>query len=310
MTDTTDLDAPLDGLDVADTAGEADGPGPDLPADTTVDDPGDVTGEEDQTCTLDEECLDDNPCTDDYCHPSFHVCVNEPIDGRDCSPEDICEGVGTCDEEGVCVMDSSPLCDDHNECTFDTCLTGATDCEYEPLEDGTVCDNHLYCDGDDHCSDGICMAAVPSYRACADGDPCTLDTCAEGDTGPVCSHEAVEPFKAVACGETVSGITSGSGELDSYGSCSGSLGAGPEDFVVFTAGEATDVTFSLVMHSGVDTAEDNELYLLADGCDPSTCSQGGATSVTAAGVAADSSVYVVVESVEGGALFAVRASCE
>ncbi len=298
--------------DVPDTGG-TDTIDPDATLDTVIEDTsGDEIGdtvEDDGPCTADDQCIDDNLCTDDYCHPSFHLCVNEPLDGMDCSPLDICDGVGTCNEAGECVLDSSPLCNDHNPCTFDTCLTGATDCRYDAMGDGSPCDNGLFCDGDDGCTGGVCMAADPTTRPCDDSNACTLDICAEGASDVVCTHEPTGSFRAVTCGATVTGTTSGSGEIGTYGSCTGTLGAGPEEIIVFSNATATGVTFTLVMDSGIPTADYNELYVLTDGCDPSTCTQTGATSVTVASVAAGTPVYVAVESVAGGALFAVQASC-
>ncbi|MBW2263900.1 MAG: hypothetical protein JRG91_18220 [Deltaproteobacteria bacterium] len=57
------------------------------------------------------------------------------------------------------------------------------------------------------------------------------------------------------------------------------------------------------------TAPNNELYVLTDGCDPSTCTRTGATSVTVTGVLSMVRVHVAVESVSGGAFYAVQATC-
>jgi hypothetical protein len=272
-----------------------------------------VTGEDvgtDPTCTESAECADLNPCTLDYCHESFHFCVNEPLDGVSCDDGDLCNGVATCNAAGECVNDSSPLCDDGNDCTFDTCVSSGADCTWDPAPvNGTPCDNGLYCDGTSNvCDTGYCVNSVPGYLACDDFNLCTLDICTEGPGAAVCEHEDVSSFRAFTCGGTLSGTTNGPGDSASYGSCSGSLVNGPEEVLMFVSDAAVDVTFTLVADP-VPTAENNEMYVLTDGCDPSTCTGSGTPSVTVTGVAAGTPVYVTVESVEGGAYFAVQATC-
>jgi hypothetical protein len=304
---TTDPEADaVDVVDAGDAAADPDAAVDPPPADGTGDAPADADEEEAETpCETDEDCADDNVCTDDSCNTSFHVCMNVAVDGRDCDDGDLCNGVGTCDETGTCVVESSPLCDDGNPCTFDTCVSGGSDCTHEtgPV-DGTSCDNGLYCDGPDECEDGACLGADPAHAPCADGDLCTDDRCTEGSGGPSCSHSSVT-FRGVGCGETITGVTSGAGEASTYGSCSGSLGTGPEEVIVFAHTSDTDVTFTLVTGS----AANNELYVLTDGCDPGTCTQAGATSVSVTGVLSMARVHVAVESVDGGAYYAVQATC-
>jgi hypothetical protein len=309
---TTDpeTDAAADGEDAGDAAGDPDaaldGPLPDGTGDAPVD------GEEEEVetpCETDEDCADDNVCTDDSCNTAFHLCENVAVDGRDCDDGDLCNGVGTCDETGACVIDSSPLCDDGNPCTFDTCVSGGSDCTHDTsAADGNTCDNGLHCDGPDECADGACVAADSSYAPCDDGDLCTDDRCAEGSSGPSCTHPSIT-FRGLGCGETITGVTSGASGASSYGSCTGSLGTGPEEVIVFAHTSDTDVTFTLVTDGGVPTAPNNELYVLVDGCDPSTCTRSGATSVTVTGVLAMARVHVAIESVDGGALYAVEATC-
>ncbi len=308
---TTDADADApDGADAADPGSDPDALADTPTGDATGDAPVDGDEEEVETpCETDEECADDNPCTDDSCSPSFHVCMNVAVDGRDCDDGDLCNGVGTCDAEGACVIESSPLCDDDNDCTFDTCVSGGSDCTHETgPADGTSCDNGLYCDGPDECADGACVTADAGFAPCTDGDLCTDDRCSEGSSGPSCSHPTIT-FRGLGCGETITGVTSGPGEASSYGSCTGTMGSGPEEVIVFAHTSDTDVTFTLVSHSGVPTAPNNELYVLTDGCDPASCVQTGAASVTVTGVLSMARVHVAVESVSGGAFFAVQATC-
>jgi len=289
-----------DGVDAPDGDVAGDDTGGEVPSD----------GEEDAPCTSDEECADTNPCTDDYCHLSFHVCVNFAVDGRDCDDGDLCNGVGTCDSTGACIVESSPLCDDLDDCTFDTCVSGGSDCTHDSGSmEGSSCDDALYCDGPDSCQGGICLPDDMGYAACDDGDTCTFDTCTEGTGGPVCGHELIGSFRAITCDTTVTGITSGTSGVSSYGSCTGTLGtSGPETVLVFGHDALTDVTFTLVVDP-IPTADNNEMYLLTDGCDPSTCTDVGTPSVTYTGLPAGTLLYIGVESVPGGAYFAVRATC-
>ncbi len=95
-------------------------------------------------------------------------------DPTDCVVDDDCDDGNVCDGEEVCVSgvcdEGVALdCDDGVSCTDDSC--DITDgCEH--VTDDAVCDNGLYCDGDETCH---------ITNGCEDGTaPCTGDqTCNE-----------------------------------------------------------------------------------------------------------------------------------
>jgi hypothetical protein len=101
-------------------------------------------------------------------------------------------------------------CDDGNPCTIDTCVDGA--CVHTPINcdylDGWVEDGSTYttCNGTDVCTyqdmvyldyecvGGNCVPTETDWRtdligcqSCDDGDPCTIDTCVDGE----CVHTPI-----------------------------------------------------------------------------------------------------------------------
>ena len=120
-------------------------------------------------------CNDNNPCTIDACDRNAG-CTHVPTDaGSDCDDANLCNGIGSCDGAGKCVIKASQICNDSNPCTDDVCV---------PDKGCTTVNNTLGCnDGDpcttvDKCAAGSCAGSVP--KSCDDGLPCTIDTCTKG----------------------------------------------------------------------------------------------------------------------------------
>ncbi|APR85712.1 Type IV fimbrial biogenesis protein PilY1 [Minicystis rosea] len=75
---------------------------------------------------------------------------------------------------GPCLDDGQ--CNDGFDCTFDKCDLELQRCRFTP--DDTQCQNGVYCDGIERCSNKLgCIAGVPV--SCDDKTPCTIDTCDE-----------------------------------------------------------------------------------------------------------------------------------
>jgi len=142
-------------------------------------------------CTVENQCADG-------------LCTGDP---RDCSElSDQCNLAICNNASAICeampLPDSTP-CDDGSFCTVDDrCVTGqclggtprdcseggdgcqvwfcndaSAICESDPLPDGTLCDDGLFCTLDDQCTEGACGGAP---RDCSDeGDQCNDGVCNE-----------------------------------------------------------------------------------------------------------------------------------
>lgn len=73
------------------------------------------------------ECLADGPCSDDM----------------------FCNGTESCDGFGQCQSAEPVVCDDGVGCTEDSCNESTDSCDY--LTNDSLCDNGLFCDGDETC---------------------------------------------------------------------------------------------------------------------------------------------------------------
>jgi hypothetical protein len=126
----------------------------------------------------------------------------------DCDTPETCDGsTDPCPVEGGHVADGTPCTDDGNECTDDVCGSGwcthpgiaagtpcgdptdtvCTDpdtclagvCEPNHALNGTPCDDGLFCNVDESCTDGVCGGGTAN--PCDDSDPCTADACDEDE---------------------------------------------------------------------------------------------------------------------------------
>ncbi len=152
-----------------------------------------------QVCTNDAQCYSgfcvdgvccesacDQPCMTCAGGKTDGLCVPEP-DGSACDDGDPCNGPDTC-QAGQCVPGNSPPdCTSPNPCLVGRCEPGIG-CVFDPVEDGTACDNGNVCDGEDRCVQGNCTPSGPALD-CDDGNPCTGDEC-----NPVtgCANEPVQ----------------------------------------------------------------------------------------------------------------------
>lgn len=159
-------------------------------------------------------CDDGNSCTQDICH--INVCEHrDHLDGTACDDGDPCTEGESC-SQGVCGGGSARVCDDHNDCTADSCDPQNGGCVSEALEEGAPCFA-----GGDRCRPGTCQAGTcggVTTLVCDDQDPCTRDSCDpthgcrteplsnvpcdDGDActkGDVCSAGLCQPGATVVC---------------------------------------------------------------------------------------------------------------
>lgn len=107
----------------------------------------------------------DDPCNTGVCDEPTGACLAEPVtNGTPCDDDDLCTQISTC-MDGVCVGTTPLDCDDANVCTVDSCHP-ALGCQNTPEPDGTSCSNAEFCDGEETCQSGVCVAGT---------DPCTGD---------------------------------------------------------------------------------------------------------------------------------------
>jgi hypothetical protein len=134
-----------------------------------------------------------SPCSDGFvcnglevCHGG--VCTPGPRapDGTSCSDGNQCNGAETC-SGGICRGGTAPNCDDHNECTVDSCDKQAG-CTHVPRVNGTLCGDHDPCNGQETCQGGVCSAGSgppPTGTPCDDGDVCNgHETCQNQKCSP------------------------------------------------------------------------------------------------------------------------------
>ena len=118
-----------------------------------------------------EECDDGNTLNGDCCDASCNFeyfgtpCGNPSY--TECTNPDICTGDGYCSPQHF--PGGTPCTDDSNICTDDEC-SGSGICFH--INNTFLCDDGLYCNGTDSCSDGTCSVHT--------GDPCAPLFCDEG----------------------------------------------------------------------------------------------------------------------------------
>jgi hypothetical protein len=163
-----------------------------------------------------KSCPSSNSCQVGFCDTTTDQCTEIPgNDGAGCIDDDPCTLTATC-SNGSCVP--GQLVD----CSFldSVCGQGTCDpqigCVAMPLNDGTSCDDGLYCTVSDTCTAGSCKGA-PNTCA-APGDVCKVGSCNEANDTCV----AVPGNDGGACDDL---NTCTSGEKCAAGLCVGGVPA-------------------------------------------------------------------------------------
>ncbi len=183
------------------------------------------------TCSLvaageDAPCDDGNACTlEDRCSGS--TCSGQLVDLRTfCDDGDDCT-VDNCDQNQGCVNDpvevavgvegGGQLCDDGNQCSFDSRCNELGQCRWtnqyicgvcDPTEPDGCAEENLaqdLCDGRLTCVAGFCEVDRKTVPACADPrlDPCLVPGCDEGDctTSPLPDDTACSDLSSCTKGD-------------------------------------------------------------------------------------------------------------
>ena len=112
-------------------------------------------------------------CADADCAAAA-ACKEQCDDGKDNDLDDKVDCADPdCAEANVCKC-LSIVCDDKKVCTDDKCDPATAKCVFN--NNSALCDDGDKCTGADTCGDGACIGAA---KDCADGDPCTADSCDE-----------------------------------------------------------------------------------------------------------------------------------
>jgi len=126
-------------------------------------------------------CDDQNECTSDSCQKATG-CSYVAVDGSPCDDGNACTNGDACASSGDCASQKVQICDDNEPCTFDGCSPTKGCISVAITVD---CSDGNGCTIGDVCAGGKCKSGPP--LACADGNPCTDDSC---DPQSGCVHLA------------------------------------------------------------------------------------------------------------------------
>ncbi len=168
------------------------------------------------TGTTEKACPSSNPCMVGKCDLATDTCTEVPgNNGSACVDDDPCTLTASC-QNGACAP-GQPV-----DCSFldSVCGVGTCDpqlgCVAMPQNDGTPCNDMLFCTIGDTCQGGTCVGA-PNTCA-APGDVCMIGSCNENTDTCV----AVPGNDGGACDD---GNSCTSGETCASGSCVGGVPA-------------------------------------------------------------------------------------
>ncbi len=129
------------------------------------------------------------PCTVDRCDEGATpvddagAILHEP-DSSFCQNGLFCDGEEICDATQGCIAGTAPTVDDGIICTDDSCREGSDTTDNYGMvlhyENPTLCQNGLFCDGEEVCNatQGCIAGTLPNLD---DGIGCTVDSCSEGE---------------------------------------------------------------------------------------------------------------------------------
>ena len=118
-------------------------------------------------------------CVDGICDENADQCTGDPlIAGTPCNDDQFCTVNDSCDGLGNCLGDARDCSALTNQCNQGGCDDTSDQCVALPANEGSACDDGLYCTTGETCQTGSCAG---SDRDCDDGDTCTLDACDEAN---------------------------------------------------------------------------------------------------------------------------------
>ncbi len=211
-------------------------------------------------------CDDGNDCTIDSCDEGSTSCVNDSAaaNGNACDDGEFCTDGDSC-SAGSCTAGGARDCSSFdNGCNLGVCNESIDQCEPLPANDGSLCDDLLFCTTGEFCTSGVCAGGAA--LSCGDGNSCTIDSCDEG------ADQCVNQVVAGCCGNSIvesgeecddGNLIGGDGcEPDCSRStgCSFTYGVGAELFV----GGCGSPNYGTVQ-SAVDAAQDGDTVSICPG---------------------------------------------
>jgi len=121
----------------------------------------------------------DGDCSE-TCRESQNDCNGNDFNGAVCNDGTYCNGNDAC-SNGNCSQHAGDPCDgpDGDGDCSETCRESQSDCNGND-PNGASCDDNLYCNGDDSCSNGACAQHTGDPCVGPDGDGNCAESCMEG----------------------------------------------------------------------------------------------------------------------------------
>ncbi len=227
--------------------------------------------DDDDPCTVGDVCQDkaclaggpktctgNNACVEGSCSQTDGKCkyVNKKA-GSVCDDGDVCTEQDGC-SDGVCAGLASG-CDDKNPCTTDSCVAPGG-CVH--AENSAPCEDGNSCTVGDICKKTICKGGA--YDSCADGNPCTDDSCTPGIG---CGHV---PGKAPCSDGNVCTL----GDSCAGGACVATDAASCDDGNPCTS-ESCVPTVGCMYFAASGLCDDGDACTSGDSCQGKVCMAGG-----------------------------------
>jgi hypothetical protein len=206
----------------------------------------------------------DGDCTLGVCNPSTGVCESQPANnGNSCDDGDPCMVNDSC-SGGACVGTAKNCTGLDSECTVGVCNATTGDCEAQPANEGSLCDDGELCTVSDFCTAGVCAGVSVDCTGLDSG--CTVGVC--NTSSGLCEVNAINEGQACSDGDLCS-----SGDACSNGVCLGDAvdcSGFDSDCTVGACNAATGVCDAIPANEG-GGCDDGDLCTINDACFNGVC---------------------------------------